>query len=392
MPWKTVCTMDEKVRFIGDFLNGVFSFVELCDRYGISRKTGYKWIDRYTENGVEGLRDRSRKPRSHPRKTPEYIVKEVLKVRKRHPLWGPLKILKIIERQNRGWELPCRTTVYDILRRNGCIEKRKQRRKRAHPGKPTTIASDPNSLWTADFKGHFKTRNGVYCYPLTIADAYSRYLLDCRGLLGTKLKETKKVFKKLFNKYGLPERIRTDNGIPFASSALGRLSQLSIWWIRLGVYPELTEPASPQQNGQHERMHRTLKAATTRPPDHTLERQQKMFNVFRKEYNYERPHEALGQETPASQYIRSQRKMPRKLPQIEYPGHYEVRRVSNNSGIRWFNVRIPVSQILAGEYIGLEEIDDGLWDVYFGPIWLGRLDERLKRIVDKKGRYFRRKV
>lgn len=392
MPWKSVNPMEEKVRFIGDYLNGLFDFSELCDRYGISRKTGYKWVDRYVEEGVDGLKDKSRKPKYHPRMTPEDIVKEILTIRKRHPSWGGSKILKIMDRKNLGWELPSRATVYEILNRHGCIEKKRRKPRRSHPGKPTTVANSPNSLWTADFKGQFKTRNGVYCYPLTIADSYSRYLLDCRGLLGTTLKDTKRVFKRMFNKYGLPERIRTDNGIPFASNALGRLSQLSIWWIRLGVFPELIEPASPQQNGRHERMHRTLKAETTRPPEYTLQKQQHRFNVFLKEFNEVRPHEALGQETPASKYKCSTRKMPRRLPQIEYPGHYEVRRVSNNSGVRWNHVRIPVSQILAGEYIGLEEVDDGLWDVFFGPVWLGRLDERLKRIVDERGRYFRRKV
>ena len=200
------------------------------------------------------------------------------------------------------------------------------------------------------------------------------------------------MFLQVFKKYGLPEIIRTDNGTPFASGALGRLSQLSVWWIKLGIFPELIEPASPQQNGRHERMHRTLKAKTTRPPAANLKKQQKKFDEFRYEYNTERPHEALNQDTPASRYRRSPRDLPSKLPQIEYPGHYEVRLVSKNSGMRWNHVRVPVSQILGGEYIGLEEIDDGLWEVYYGPVWLGRFDERIMLIKDDRGRYFRRKV
>jgi putative transposase len=392
MPWRSVVPMEEKIRFIGDYLNGAFSFIELCERYGISRKTGYKWVDRYVEEGIKGLDERPRRPINHPLKTPEYIEKAILEIRRKHPLWGASKVLKILSRRCPEWKLPGRTTVFNILKRNGCIEKKRRTRRRSHPGKPTTIAIGPNHLWTSDFKGQFKTRNGIYCYPLTIADAYSRYLLECKGLLSPSLNDTKKVFTKIFKEYGLPERIRTDNGIPFASSALGRLSQLSIWWIRLGIYPELIEPASPQQNGRHERMHRTLKAETTRPPASTLKDQQKQFNTFRKEFNNERPHEALGQETPASHYSHSPRSMPKKLKQLEYPGHYEVRLVSKNAGIRWRHVRVPVSHILAGEYIGLEEIDDGIWEVYYGPIWLGRFDERIMLIMDQRGRYFRRKV
>jgi len=392
MPWRSVVPMEEKIRFIGDYLNGVFSFIELCERYGISRKTGYKWVDRYVEEGIKGLDERPRRPINHPLKTPEYIEKAILEIRRKHPLWGASKVLKILSGRCPEWKLPGRTTVFDILKRNGCIEKKRRTRRRSHPGKPTTIAIGANHLWTSDFKGQFKTRNGVYCYPLTIADAYSRYLLECKGLLSPSLKDTKKVFTTIFKEYGLPERIRTDNGIPFASSSLGRLSQLSIWWIRLGIYPELIEPASPQQNGRHERMHRTLKAETTRPPASTLKDQQKQFNTFRKEFNNERPHEALGQEIPAFHYSRSPRSMPSKLKQIEYPGHYEVRLVSKNSGIRWRHVRVPVSHILAGEYIGFEEIDDGIWEVYYGPIWLGRFDERIMLIMDQRGRYFRRKV
>ncbi len=384
--------MEEKIRFIGDYLNGVFNFTELCERYGISRKTGYKWVDRYVEEGVKGLEDRPRCPENIPKKTPIHIENAIIEVRKKHPYWGAKKILKILERKRIQYNLPCRATVCEILKRNGYVESKRKRRRRSHPGKPTTVANEPNSLWTADFKGHFKTRDGVYCYPLTIADAYSRYLLECKGLLSPCLADTKRGFKKIFKKYGLPDRIRTDNGLPFASSSLGRLSQLSIWWIRLGIYPELIEPASPQQNGRHERMHRTLKAETTRPSAGDLKGQQKKFNTFIKEFNNERPHEALNDDTPASKYRRSSRDIPSKLAKIEYPVHYEARLVSKNGGIRWNHVRVPVSHILGGEHVGLEEIDDGIWEVYYGPVWLGRFDERIMLIKDDRGRYFRRKV
>ena len=248
----------------------------------------------------------------------------------------------------------------------------------------------PNGTWTADFKGQFKTRNGVYCYPLTIVDGFSRYLLACQGLRSTAIAGARPTFLRLFQEYGLPWIIRTDNGVPFATTALGRLSTLSVWWIRLGIIPELIAPASPQQNGRHERMHRTLKAEATRPPSANLQAQQVRFNRFRHEYNDERPHEALNQETPASHYQPSPRELPRRLAPLEYPGHFEVRLVSRNSGIRWKKRWVCVTHTLAGEYVGLEEVGDGLWDVYFGPMKLGRMDERLLRIADHKGRTVRR--
>jgi len=248
----------------------------------------------------------------------------------------------------------------------------------------------PNGTWTADFKGQFKTRNGVYCYPLTIVDGFSRYLLACQGLLSTAIVLARPIFLRLFQEYGLPEIIRTDNGVPFATTALGRLSTLSVWWIRLGILPELIAPASPQQNGRHERMHRTLKAEATRPPSGNLQAQQTRVNRFRQEYNEERPHEALGQETPASVYRPSGRALPRRLAPLEYPGHFEVRLVSRNSGIRWQKHWVCVTHTLAGEYVGLEEVGEGLWDVYFGPLKLGRMNERILRIEDHKGRTVRK--
>jgi hypothetical protein len=248
----------------------------------------------------------------------------------------------------------------------------------------------PNEIWTADFKGQFKTRNGLYCYPLTIQDGFSRYLLGCRGLLEPTTVGTRRAFERLFRQYGLPLIIRTDNGTPFASHALGRLSSLSVWWVRLGIFPELIEPASPHQNGRHERMHRTLKKETAIPPAPNLRAQQQRFDRFRHEFNEERPHEALGQRLPSELYSASARPFPRRLPPLVYPAHYEVRLVSNNGGIRWGNKRVPVSHLLAQQYVGLEEVDDGRWVVYFGPVVLGWFEERELRIVDHRGRWYRR--
>ncbi|MGH2362083.1 MAG: integrase core domain-containing protein, partial [bacterium] len=285
---------------------------------------------------------------------------------------------------------PALSTVCDLLKRHDLIPKTRRRPRLSHPGRPLTPMTEPNEIWTADFKGQFTTRDGAYCYPLTLVDGYSRYLLACQGLRSTAIVLARPIFRRTFEEYGLPRIIRSDNGVPFATTALGRLSLLSVWWIRLGIYPELIEPAHPEQNGRHERMHRTLKAEATRPPSGNLQAQQTRFNRFRAEYNDERPHEALDQETPASVYRASRRELPRTLAPLEYPGHFEVRLVSRNSGIRWNRHWVCVTHTLAGEYVGLEEVDNGIWDVYFGPLKLGRMDERILRIEDHKGRTVRK--
>lgn len=391
MPWQETLLMDQRVQFIADYQRDVFDVTDLARRYGISRKTAYKWIDRYAAAGPAGLLDRSRRPRHCPHATPQAMVDALLDVRRHHPTWGAKKLLKRVSTRQPTWTLPARSTVCDLLDRAGLVTASRRRQVPAHPGRRLIPMTAPNGTWTADFKGQFKTRNGVYCYPLTIVDGYSRYLLACQGLLSTAIAVARPTFRRLFAEYGLPDIIRTDNGVPFATTALGRLSTLSVWWIRLGILPELIAPASPQQNGRHERMHRTLKAEATRPPSGNLQAQQVRFNQFRHEYNDERPHEALDQETPASVYRPSPRELPRTLAPLEYPGHFEVRLVSRNSGIRWNKHWVCVTHTLAGEYVGLEEVGDGLWDVYFGPLTLGRLDERILRIEDHKGRTVRRR-
>ena len=390
MPWSRTTPMDQRIRFIADFQRHFFSLTELCSRFGISRKTAYKWIERYESDGPVGLKDRSRRPHVCPHQTPAAVVEALLECRRRHPTWGAKKLLHILSRRHPAWEWPSRSTAADLLRRHGLISGRRRRAYPSHPGRPMTPMDEPNAIWTADFKGQFRTRDGQYVYPLTVVDGYSRYLLACQGLRSTSVQLARPVFRRLFEEYGLPSIIRTDNGVPFATTTLGRLSRLSVWWIRLGIYPELIEPAHPEQNGRHERMHRTLKAETTRPPRGNLNAQQIRFNQFRHEYNEERPHEALRQETPASAYRASPRKLPRELPRLEYPGHFEVRLVSRNCGIRWKSHRVCVTHTLSEEYVGLEEVDDGIWDVYFGPVKLGRMDERRLQIEDHKGRWVRK--
>lgn len=391
MPWRETSPMDQRIRFIADYRRDYATFAELCERYGVSRKTGYKWVERYDVVGARGLEDRSRRPHVCPTATPLPVVEQLLALRRSHPSWGAKKLLSVLSRRG-VTALPGRSTCCDLLKRHGLVTSARRRKYPGHPGRPPSGPTEPNDIWTADFKGQFRTRDGRYCYPLTIADGYSRFLLACQGLRSTSLQLSRPVFFRLFEEHGLPRAIRTDNGVPFATTALGRLSSLSVWWIRLGIHPQLIEPAHPEQNGSHERMHRTLKNETTRPAKGNLAAQQVRFNHFRTEYNEQRPHEALGQETPASLYRPSPRVLPKRLPEIEYPAHYEVRYVSANGGIRWKCAWVCVTHTLAGEYVGMNEVGDGLWDVYFGPVLLGRMDERKLRIVDHRGRWIRRKV
>ena len=392
MPWSQTSPMDQRTQFIADYLREVLSVTELCDLYGIARKTAYKWIDRYLRQGPAGLEERSRRPQVSPNRTPDEVTQALLEARRRHPSWGGKKLLTLVHKRHLSWDLPHRSTVCDILNRHGMVAKKRQRRRIGHPGKPTSQILAPNDVWSADYKGQFRTGNGIYCYPLTVADGFSRYLLGCQGLDSTAVAQAKPVFTRLFKEYGLPQRIRTDNGVPFATNTLARLSSLSAWWVRLGVLPELIEPGKPQQNGRHERMHRTLKAETTRPAAGSLAAQQRKFNAFREEFNNERPHEALDMQTPACLYQPSVREMPNKIPPLEYPDRFEVRYVSANGGIRWNRGWINVSIVCVGEYVGLEEIDDGIWNVYFGPLKLGRLNERHMRIEDQYGRLKRKTV
>jgi putative transposase len=392
MPWKVLSSMDQKTQFVSEYLRDSLSFTELCLRYDISRKTGYKWIARYHTGGPAGLVDRSRRPHSSPDQTPEVVRLAIIEARRRHPSWGAKKLLKLLQRKSPQQSRPSRWTICEILKREGLVRQKTRRRKVGHPGKPASIVTAANQLWCVDFKGQFKTRDGRYCYPLTVTDRYSRYIIGCQGLLSTETLGAKEVFKRLFKKYGLPAAIRSDNGTPFASTALGRLSELSVWWIRLGIRPELIEPGKPQQNGQHERMHRTLKAETTRPSAANLTQQQRLFNRFRREYNEVRPHEGIELQTPASMYEVSTRVLPKEMPELVYPAHFETRLVSKNSGIRWNSGWAAVSHTCAGLHVGLEQVDHGLWDVYLGPVKLGRLLEESLRIEDHLGRVVRRNV
>lgn len=386
MPWSETKPMDQKIQFISDYLRHDLDMSELCQLYSISRKTGYKWIERYLRSGPAGLEDLSRRPRHAPNETAPDVVEALVEARRRHPSWGGRKLLALVHKRHPRWDLPHKSTVCDILKRKGLVPKQRARRRIGHPGKPTSRMLAPNDTWCADFKGQFRTGDGIYCYPLTVTDGFSRYLLACQSLPSTSVEGAKPVFTRIFKEFGLPQRIRTDNGVPFATNTLARLSSLSAWWVRLGIMPELIEPGCPQQNGRHERMHRTLKAETTRPPAGTMAGQQRRFNPWRDEFNNVRPHEALDMQTPAACYTPSPRPMPDKIPPLEYPDRFEMRYVSGNGGIRWNHTWVNVSVVCVGDYVGFEEIDNGIWNVYYGMIKLGRFDERTMRIEDQFGR------
>lgn len=389
MPWNETNAMEQRIEFIRDWLKKTHSVSDLCALYGISRKSAYKWIERYMNDGPDWAMDRSHEAAVVHNKTPVEVERALMQMRLRHRTWGARKLLHQVGLEQPQLILPQESTVCDMLKRNGLITAKPRRRSIGHPGRPSSVVNGPNDSWSADFKGQFRTGDGIYCYPLTVTDNYSRYILGCQALPGTLLEPTKATFTRLFKEHGLPRSIKTDNGVPFSAPTLGRLSQLSVWWLKLGVMPVLTQPGKPQQNGRHERMHKTLKDETLKPPAGNSRAQQRKFNVFRREFNEVRPHEALDMNTPSQLHTVSPRQMPDKLAPVEYPDRFEVRYVSANGGIRWRKQWVNVTSALNGEYVGLEAIDDGLWDVYFSFKKIGRLYERHMRIEDHMGQFRR---
>lgn len=381
MPWST-SVETSRVKFIADLSSYQYAMAELCEKHGISRKTGYKWAERFAREGVEGLKDRSRAPKHHPHQMAGEVKDRLLELRQKHPSWGPRKLLAWLEKHEPDQVWPAASTVGDLLRRSGLVQagRRPPIRLRQRVS-VRTEAGGPNEVWTGDFKGEFRTGDGRLCFPLTVMDGFSRFVLVIQSLLSVAGSGTWPIFERAFREYGLPRVIRTDNGNPFArSSALAGLSRLSVRWIKLGITPERIDPGHPEQNGSHERMHRTLKAETTRPPAPDASGQQERFDRFRAEYNGQRPHEALGQRPPGELYEASSRPYPDKIPQPEYPGHYEVRSVSHGGEIKWQGRYLFLSEALGGERVGLEEYDDGMWAVYFGTLQLGRFDERERKL------------
>lgn len=382
MPWRASSPMDQRLQLVQDYRSGLFTMTELAEQYEVSRKTAYKWVDRYAgaEEGLGALTDRSRRPHGSPYATEPAVIAALVALRKRHPSWGARKLVALGAKQHPAIVWPSRSTVCDLLTRAGLVKARRRRGPSVgHSPSVLVPIAAANQTWTVDFKGEFRTGDRRYCYPLTLRDGHSRFVLRCDGLLARTLSATQQRFARAFAKYGLPDRIRSDNGSPFAGIGLGRLSRLAIWWMRLGIVPERIAPGHPEQNGSHEQFHSVLKRDTARPPAANLRAQQQRFDRFRAEYNHDRPHESLRDQTPATHYTPSRRMLPTALPPIVYPGHLEVRRVSSTGTVSW---RGPLflSESLAGESVGFEEVDDGLWTVSFGPVVLARFDERGRQL------------
>jgi transposase InsO family protein len=378
MPWKEHDVMEERFRFIEEWRSQDWTMAELCRFYGVTRATGYKWVERYEAVGMDGLRDLSRSPRRHPNEVSEDIEEWVIALRGKHPSWGAPKIRARMERDHQL--VPAESTIGAILKRNGLTVAR-PRRPRSRPStEPLAHAEASNQVWSADFKGWFRTLDGKRIDPLTISDNYSRYLFRCQSVAAADTLHSKPVFEAAFREFGLPNRIRTDNGAPFGSSGESGLTALSVWWIKLGIVPERIEAGKPQQNGRHERMHRTLKHETASPPAVNRRRQQERFDRFRQEYNQERPHQALGQKTPGSYYEPSPRPYPGRPQPAEYPTAWQVRRVSPGGQIRWANSYVFVAHPLEGDSVGLEPIGERLWRVWFYSYEVGLFDEARLRI------------
>jgi putative transposase len=380
MPWKESTAMDQRIRFARTYLTGAYAMNEFCDLYRISRPTGYKWVERFESGGRAAMADRSRRPHHCPHQMSSALQAWFINARKRHR-WGARKLLKLFRNQHPTSAYPSRSAISELLTRAGLTQPRRRRPPRRHGGGPAVQVSKPNELWTIDFKGQFRTLDHLWCYPLTLLDQHSRYLLACRGQLDCSADPAQQRVEDALREFGLPDGIHSDNGAPFSSNAIAGLSQMSVHWLKLGIRIERSRPGCPQDNAIHERMHRTLKDCTTHPPAKNLRAQQRRFDHFRREYNELRPHEALADRAPASVHHTSARSYPTRIPQPDYPEHFEVRRVSHNGYIKWRAQHFFVSLALARELIALEELDDGLWSLHFYRQQLGRFDARKRKLI-----------
>jgi transposase InsO family protein len=372
MPWKENRAMDLRVQLIQDYEEGE-SIAALAGIYSVARKTIYKWLARHEAEGVMGLADRSRAPQHCPGKLSDEVIAHIIKARQRWS-WGPrkLRVKLVAAHPHMNW--PAESTIGEVLKRAGLTHRRKPRVRTPPYGQPFASVAAANQTWCADFKGWFRTGDGTRCDPLTITDAHSRYLLRCHITPKTDGIHVAAIFDAAFREHGLPMVIHTDNGVPFASVAPGGLSRVSMRWVKLGIVPERSRPASPQDNGRHERMHSTLKQATLQPPERNPRRQQESFDRFQQEYNHERPHEALADHTPASCYTSSSRPMPRRVPELDYGDDITVRRISQQGSLKMHGERTFISEIFAYEWLGLRALDERYFQVFFGPMTVGFLD------------------
>ncbi|MFI5387950.1 MAG: integrase core domain-containing protein [Fimbriimonadales bacterium] len=389
MPWEKTTVTEERIRFVLAYQREVAgkrkNMCELCEQFGIARKTGYKYLNRHEEEGWAGLKDRSRAPLSGPHWIEPWVRERILQVKEEYDEFGAKKILAELCRVDPERSWPSISAIHQILRRAGLVRTPNRRRRYPHPGTPPAYtASAPNQEWSVDFKGQFRTGDRRYCYPLVIADTFSRYMLGCESMLQLSFDKTWRAFERVFGEYGLPDAIRSDNGHPFASPSVRRLSRLSVRWIRLAIEPRLIEPGKPQQNARHERLNLTLKQRTCLHPASNAREQQKVFDRFRHRYNDRRPHESLNQRRPAELYTRSTREYPSRLPPIEYPPGIEPRRVNANGVIKWHRHELFLSEVLAGEPVGVQLVDEGLWLLLFGTLVLGYYSDRDDKLHTEK--------
>lgn len=380
MPWKESSVMEERLRFVARLLEGE-AMTDICREFGISRKTGYKLFNRYKEEGPLALCDRSRRPVRYANQLPEQVERLIVSFKRAKPHWGARKIRELLVRRLAGdVRVPAISTVHAVLDRHGLVNKRKARWRNKAQGTPLSAGVEPNALWCADFKGEFRLGNRRYCYPLTVTDHASRSILLCEALESTRELPVIAAFERLFQEHGLPGAMRTDNGLPFASpNGLFNLSKLSVWWLRLGIAIERIKPGHPQQNGRHERMHLTLKQETARPPAMNAIAQQERFDAFVEEFNTERPHEGLEMKCPAEVYSASPRPY-EGLPELDYPFHDRDILVTACGRICMYRKKINISTVLAGQRLGVKEIDDGIWLVSFIDYDLGYIDLEQKTL------------
>jgi putative transposase len=379
MPWRESCAMDERVSFIADHMSGLWTMIELCERYEVSRKTGYKWLDRYRLEGPAGLMERSHAPRVHGRARPQYIVDAIVGLRRERPSWGPRKIIGKLEQRQSDVAWPTPSTAGEILKRAGLVCSRRARRRAPPRLGQLTVPQHANHVWGMDHKGWIRLRDGARVEPLTVTDGFSRYLISVAATGSTEYAETRPLIERAFRDYGLPEVIRSDNGPPFASTGTTGLTALSVWWIKLGIRHERIDPGHPQQNGRHERFHLTLLEAM-RPPVADRAAQARRFETFTQDFNEERPHEALGQRAPASVYQPSSRSMPARLPEPDYPAVAAVRQVRSNGEIKWDGNFVYICSALAGEAVAVEETEDGRWQVRFFNVPIGIIDPNTRKL------------
>ena len=371
--------MDQRLQFLSSYQKDEMSISELCREFGVSRPTGYRWLNRYKEVGPEGLLDLSSKPHSCSHATPEVQEQAILALRGRYPSWGPRKLKARLEKLEPrvGW--PAASTFGSILNRAGLCSPRKKKKRTTPYSTPFSEVTAPNQLWCMDFKGYFSTGDGTRCDPFTITDAHSRYLIRCQIVSRMDLSQVRAVCEAAMREYGMPARIRTDNGAPFAGTGLLGLSKLSLGWMKMGIVHERIQPGRPQQNGRHERMHRTLKEDTTKPPAMTIRLQQRKFDRFRQMFNHERPHEGLNNETPASLYHPSTIVLPRSFKEYVYPRGFLTRRVNNSGDISWHKGRVFISEVFRFEDLGMEMVAEDFYKVFFRDIEIGEFDVEAMR-------------